>query len=124
SVAARDNSMKAEGFENLFCGGEAVGHGSVDGAITTGYLAGHNAARSAFKQGLLVLPTSLALGDIIAYTAERFKTEEGRNQRYVMSRGEYWQRMQKTGLYTDDVNEIRRRVEQAGILGIFASRLT
>lgn len=46
SVAERDNTMRIKGFANLFCGGEKsglfVGHTE---AITTGSLAGHNAAR-------------------------------------------------------------------------------
>ncbi len=46
SVAERDNTMRVKGFSNLFCGGEKsglfVGHTE---AITTGSLAGHNAAR-------------------------------------------------------------------------------
>jgi len=46
SVAERDDTMRVKGFENLFCGGEKsglfVGHTE---AISTGSLAGHNAAR-------------------------------------------------------------------------------
>ncbi len=123
SLAFRESSMKVEGFGNLFCAGEKAAHTSVDAAIVTGYLAGHNAARSAFKQGLLVLPASLALGDFIAYVTEGLKTEEGRDKAYAMSRGEYWERMQKTGLYTDDVKEIRSRVEKAGLLGVLSRKL-
>jgi len=37
-------------------------------------------------------------------------------------RGEYWERMQKAGLYTDDVRKIKRRVEEAGMLGILAKK--
>ncbi|MFC1968690.1 FAD-dependent oxidoreductase, partial [Chloroflexota bacterium] len=81
-MAFRDNSMKVEGFENLFCAGEKAGFTSVDAAITTGYLAGHNAARNAFNKEPLVLPTILALGDFIAHVTEGFKTEEGRNKSY------------------------------------------
>ncbi|MFC1967925.1 FAD-dependent oxidoreductase [Chloroflexota bacterium] len=123
SIAFRDNSMKVEGIENLFCAGEKAGHSSVDAAIATGYLAGHNAARVAFNQEPLVLPTSLALGDFIAYVTERFETEEGRNKPYIMSRGECWERIQKTGLYTDDLNELRSRVEKTGLLGVLSQKL-
>ena len=46
SVAERENTMLVKGFTNLFCGGEKsglfVGHTE---AISTGSLAGHNAAR-------------------------------------------------------------------------------
>ncbi|MFC1968580.1 FAD-dependent oxidoreductase, partial [Chloroflexota bacterium] len=123
SVAFRDNAMKADGFDNLFCGGEKAGHGSVDAAISTGYLAGYNAARTAFKQKPLVLPTSLALGDYIAYANKRFRTKEGRNSGYFMSWGEYWERMQKLGLYTDDADEIKGRVEKTGLTGILSNKL-
>lgn len=124
AIAVRDSAMKVKGFENLFCGGEKAGQSGVDGAMATGILAGHNAARNAFKLDPLVLPTSIALGDFIAYVAEKFKTAEGRNKLYAMSRGEYWERMQETGLYTQDVNEIRRRVEEAGMLGILSRKLS
>lgn len=122
SVAVRDNAMKAEGFDNLFCAGEKAGQGSVEGAIASGYLAGHNAARCAFKDELLVLPRSLALGNWVAFCTERFKTKEGANKGYGMSRGEYWERMQETGLYTEDVNEIKSRVEKAGLLEVLSRR--
>lgn len=123
AMAERDNSMKVEGFENLFCAGEKSGHTGIDPAIITGYLAGHNAARSAFKRELLVLPTSLAIGDWIAYVAERYKTEEGLKKNYQMSWGEYWERMQELGLYTDDVSQIKSRVEKAGLLGILSRKI-
>ncbi|MFC1968844.1 FAD-dependent oxidoreductase [Chloroflexota bacterium] len=123
-VAFRDNAMKVDGFDNLFCGGEKAGHGSVNAAISTGYLAGHNAARKAFKHEPLVLPNSLALGDYIAYANKRLRTKEGRTRGYFMARGEYWERMQKLGLYTDNVDEIRSRVEKSGILGVLSRRLT
>jgi len=123
-VAVRDSAMRAKGFENLFCGGEKAGHGSVEGAITSGTLAGHNAARSACKLEPLVLPLSMALGDFFAYTTEAFKTVAGRNKSYIMGFGEYWERMQKAGLYTDDVRKIKRRIEAAGLLGVLSKKLS
>ncbi len=124
AIAVRDSSMRVKGFENLFCGGEKAGHGSVEGAIMSGTLAGHNAARTAFKLDPLVLPLSIALGDLFAYSTEKAKTVEGRNKSYRMAFGEYWERMQRTGLYTDDVKKIKRRVEEAGMLGVFAKKLS
>ena len=123
AIAVRDSAMGARGFGNLFCGGEKAGYSSVGGAITSGLLAGHNAARSACEREPLGFPLSMALGDFFAYTTERFKTPEGRNVGYVMGRGEYWARMQQTGLYTDDVKKIKRRVEEAGMLGALAKKL-
>jgi hypothetical protein len=71
-----------------------------------------------------VLPLSIALGDFFAYTTERFKTGEGRNTGYHMGSGEYWARMQQMGLYTDDVKKIKRRVEEAGMLGVLAKKMS
>ncbi len=124
AIAVRDSAMRVKGFENLFCGGEKAGHSSVEGAIMSGTLAGHNSARNAFKQDLLVLPLSIALGDFFAYTTEKFKTVEGRNSGYHMGFGGYWERMQETGLYTADVKTIKRRVEEAGMLGVFSKKIS
>jgi len=123
SIAERDNSLKVEGFENLFCAGEKSGLAGVSGAIISGYLAGHNAARTAFKQELLVLPTSLATGDWMAYVTERYKTEEALKEPHSMAWGEYWERMQKLGLYTDDVSQIKSRVEKTGLAGILSRKM-
>ncbi len=123
-LAFRDSAMKVKDFENLFCGGEKAGHGSVEGAITSGTLAGHNAARSACQMEPLVLPESMALGDFFAYTTEEFKSPAGRDKPYHMGFGEYWERMQRTGLYTGDVEKIKRRVKEAGMLDILAKKLS
>ncbi len=123
-IAERDVSLKVKGFENIFCGGEKSGQTSVDGAIITGYLAGHNAARQAYGwDELLVLPRSLAIGDFMAFVTEKFETGEGLKVVYRMARGEYWERMQQIGLYTEDVDLIRRRVEEAGLAGVLARPL-
>ena len=70
SVAERDDSLKVSGVGNLFCGGEKaglfVGHTE---AISTGSLAGHNAVRFVRGMKSLVLPTGLAIGDIISFTS-------------------------------------------------------
>ncbi len=124
AIAFRDSTMRVTGFENLFCGGEKAGHSSVEGAIMSGTLAGHNSARNAFKRDPLALPLSTALGDYFAYTTEKFKTADGRNGSYVMGFGGYWEWMLQTGLYTDDVKTIKRRVEEAGMLGVFAQKLS
>jgi hypothetical protein len=123
AIAVRDYALRAEGIENLFCGGEKAGHESVDGAIITGYLAGHNAVRQARRREPLVIPRSLAIGDWLAYSRERWQTEEGRKTCYWMSRWEYWERMKSTGLYTEDLGEIRKRVEEAGLVGVLAEEV-
>jgi len=129
SIAERDNTMRVKGFENLFCGGEKsglfVGHTE---AITTGSLAGHNAARWLASQhlthaGLLRMPRSIAAGDLIAYGNEKIKTEAGLRNRYTFAGDEFFARMQSQGLYTTDVDLIRQRIETAGLLGVYDSKL-
>ena len=64
SVAPRTNDMKVVEVDNLFCAGEKsglfVGHTK---AICTGALAGHNAVRLMMGMPLLILPSSIAIGD-------------------------------------------------------------
>jgi len=124
AMAFRDAAMQVTGFENLFCGGNKAGYSSVDGVIASGILAGHNAARNACKLDPLVLPASIALGDFFAYVTEKFETVDGRKNGYHMGFGEYWKRMQQTGLYTDDVKKIKHRVVEAGMLGIFSKKIS
>jgi hypothetical protein len=123
SIAKRDVALKVKGFANLFCAGEKSGQPSVAGAIITGNLAGHNAARIALGREHLVLPRTLAIGDFMAFVAEKFSTGEIFRASYVMARGEYWERMQKMGLYIEDIVTIRRRVEESGLVGVLANRV-
>ena len=124
AMSPRDNFLKVEGVDNLFCGGEKagllVGHTE---AIATGTLAGHNAVRYAAGKPLLELATSLAVGDAIAYVREQMQTEEGLMQKYTFSGSVYFDRMKELGLYTTDVNAIRERVKKAGLGDVFAPKV-
>lgn len=124
ALAPRDNALKVEGLDNVFCGGEKagllVGHTE---AIVTGALAGHNAVRFALGRELLELPTDLAIGDAIAHVKEQMETEEGMGKKYTFSGSVYFNRMKDLGLYTTDIAEIRARVEKAGLTGVFAGKL-
>jgi hypothetical protein len=122
-IAVTDETLKVPGMDNLFCGGEKANLGSVGTATTSGYLAGHNAARMAFGKEPLILPRTLALGHFFAYAIEKRKTAEGRQKGINVGRGEYWEEIQHNGLYTDDVGKIKRRVEEAGLLGVLAKKL-
>ncbi|MEW6399868.1 MAG: FAD-dependent oxidoreductase [Bacillota bacterium] len=122
AMSPHDEALKVEGVTNLFCGGEkagpVVGHSE---AICTGTLAGHNAARRAQGLPLLVLPTSLAVGDAIAQVTERMRgPEEGLTEKYTFSGSVYFARMKALGLYTTDRMQIRQRVRQAGLEGVFS----
>lgn len=124
SVAPRTNDLKVEGVDNLFCAGEKsglfVGHTE---AICTGSLAGHNAVRLAMGLPLLILPASIAIGDIISYDNEKAKTREGRKNRYTFAGAGYFKRMVDQGLYTLDKEEIAARVKKVNLDNVFAQKL-
>ncbi|MDU1315386.1 MAG: FAD-dependent oxidoreductase [Clostridium septicum] len=124
SVAPRTNDLKVDGVDNLFCAGEKsglfVGHTE---AICTGSLAGHNAVRLAMGVPLLILPASIAIGDIISYANEKAKTREGRKNRYTFAGAEYFKRMVDEGLYTLDKEEIAARVRKVNLDNVFLQKL-
>ncbi|MBZ9684815.1 FAD-dependent oxidoreductase [Clostridium estertheticum] len=124
SIAPREDSMKVIGLDNLFCGGEKsglfIGHTE---AMITGSLAGHNAVKHYLGLPLLILPRSLAAGDIIAYGNEKIKTTEGRRNRYTFAGAEYFKRMQELGLYILDTDEIKQKVENLNLTNIFNQKL-
>lgn len=124
SVAQRNNAMKAEGIENMFCGGEKsgffVGHTE---AITTGSLAGYNAARLLKGLRLLELPRQIAVGDLISYANEMLKTENGLMTRYTFAGAEYFARMKEKNLYTTDKQEIEKRISRYDLQGIYLQRI-
>ena len=121
ALSPRDDQMKVEGLDNLFCAGEKagllVGHTE---AICTGTLAGYNAARQALGRPLVTIPRTTAVGEAIAFVREQMQTEEGMTKKYTFSGAVYFERMRELGTYTTDVELIRRRVEEAGFTGVFA----
>lgn len=124
SVAPRTDDMKVKGIDNLFCAGEKaglfVGHTE---AICTGSLAGHNSVRCALGIPMLILPRSIAIGDIIAYANYKMMTVEGRRNRYTFAGAEYFKRMQEQGLYTTDIKEIKARIDKLNLTGILEEQL-
>jgi hypothetical protein len=120
-MAPRDDDLKVIGVKNLFCAGEKagllVGHTE---AIVTGTLAGYNAARFGAGRNLLYFPDTLAVGDAIAHVRTRMETEEGLGYKYTFSGSVYFDRMRAKDLYTVDIAKIRKRVEEAGLTGIFS----
>lgn len=122
-MAPRDDALKVEGIDNLFCGGEKagllVGHTE---AIVTGVLAGYNAVRCIRKERPLVFPDTLAVGDAIRHVRLQMATEEGLGYKYTFSGSVYFERMKAKGLYSTDVTAIEERVEKAGLTGVFSSR--
>lgn len=124
SVAPRTNDLKVTGVDNLFCAGEKsglfVGHTE---AICTGTLAGHNAVRLGLGIPLLILPSSISIGDIITYANDRAETREGRKDRYTFAGAIYFKRMQELGLYTTDIEAIKQRVKKVNLDNIFNEKL-
>lgn len=124
SVAPRENNMKVAGLNNLFCAGEKsglfVGHTE---AICTGSLAGHNAVRWYLGMPLLILPRSIAIGDLLAYESEMTNTVEGKRKRYTFAGAGYFNRMKEFGLYSIDSEEISNRVKKANLENVFAQKL-
>lgn len=124
SVAPRRDSMKVKGIDNLFCAGEKsglfVGHTE---AMCTGALAGHNAVRHLLGMPLLILPRTLAIGDLISYANFKMATKEGRRKRYTFAGADYFERMKNTGLYSTDNQDIMKRVEKVNLLGIMEEKM-
>lgn len=124
SVAPRTNDMKVVGVDNLLCAGEKsglfVGHTE---AICTGTLAGHNAVRLIMGMPLLILPNSLAIGDIISYENSESQTREGRKVRYTFAGAGYFKRMKDLGLYTMDIKDIKSRIDRVNLTDIFNEKL-
>ena len=124
AVGERDEFMRARGFENLFLGGEKsgffVGHTE---AITTGSLAGYNAAVTAAGGHLLELPDSLATGDLIKYAQDALTEENALQRRFTFAGGEYFRRMEEKGLYSTDPKKIKKRVKEAGLENIYNKAL-
>lgn len=120
ALSPRDNTLKVEGVTNLFCAGEKagllVGHTE---AIVTGTLAGYNAVQYGREKDLLELPTQLAVGDAIDHVRQQMQTPEGITKKFTFSGSVYFQRMLELGLYTTDVEEIKKRVATAKLAGIF-----
>ncbi len=121
AMAPRDNYLKVEGAENLFCCGEKagllVGHTE---AIVTGTLAGHNSVRYALGKELLAIPEGLATGDAISYVKEEMSKPEGMTKKYTFSGSVYFERMKDLNLYNIDSAQISKRVEECGMKNIFA----
>lgn len=120
SVGVRDEYMRARGSDNLFLGGEKSGFfiGHTE-AISTGSLAGYNAARQAFGKPMLRLPESLAIGDLLSFANKVLEEEDCLDRRFTFAGGEYFKRMKDRGLYLTDPKAVRKIVDSEGLLDIY-----
>lgn len=119
-VGVRDEYMRARGSDNLFLGGEKSGFfiGHTE-AISTGSLAGYNAARQAFGKPMLRLPESIAIGDLLSFANKVLEEEDCLDRRFTFAGGEYFQRMKDRGLYLTDPKAVRKIVDSEGLLDIY-----
>lgn len=119
-MAPRNDALKVEEVENLFCAGEKagllVGHTE---AICTGTLAGYNAVRHLRNEKPLVLPALLAVGEAIQFVNNEMRVEGKLGLKYTFSGSVLLEKMKSLELYTTDVREIENRVDAAGLQGIF-----
>lgn len=124
SVAERDNNMRVIGIENMLCGGEKsglfVGHTE---AISTGTLAGYNAARYLKGMKPLELPPQLAVGDLISYANKKLATKDGLMTRYTFAGAEFFERMKEKGLYSIDPKVVEKRVKKYDLANIYKEPL-
>lgn len=126
AVSRRDNALRVEGVENLFCGGEKagtyVGHSE---AICTGSLAGHNAARFTKDMEPFMLPAEkTVLGGLIALANKKMQ-EEGDDlmERYTFAGGIIFEWMKEKDLYTTDTEKVKERIEKLGLTDFFSRPL-
>lgn len=123
SLNPRENSLRAKGFVNLFIAGEKAGQTGIAEVISTGILAGNNAARVAFGKEPVELPRSTAIGDIIAVRGENMAKSEDLRVPFSMAHGVYFERMKSLGLYSTDPAAIHKRIAGLGLAGIFSQKL-
>jgi hypothetical protein len=121
-MAPRDDALKVEGIENLFCAGEKagllVGHTE---AICTGTLAGYNAVKHIRREKPLVLSDALAVGDAISFVRRQMQEEGVLSLKYTFSGSVYFDRMQARNLYTTNAKAIRERVAASSLEGVFSA---
>ncbi len=128
SITPRQNTLLATGALNLFVAGEkagvCVGHTE---AIVTGALAGRNASLLAQSKPLETIPEALATGDFIKFSGidqagnPIVNGGYGLKASHTFAGSVYFERMKGLGLYTTDVESIRKRVRDARMEGIFRS---
>jgi len=124
SVTERDDYMKVNQTENLFCGGEKAGFfvGHTE-AISTGSPAGHNAVRFLAGKPQLKLPEEITVGDLITFVRKKLEEHNDNEGRYTFAGSTYFDRMKEKGLYSVKREEIEKRIKVHGLLGIYDEKI-
>lgn len=124
AMAPRDDALKVEGIQNLFCAGEKagllVGHTE---AIVTGSIAGLNAARFSSGYKPVIVPESLSIGAAITFVRTQMATNEGKGKKYTFSGSVLFEYMKERNLYTKDLGQIKKNVERTDLQEIIAEQL-
>jgi len=123
ALTPRDDTLSVPGIENLFVASEKLGVNGVPEVIITGVLAGHNAVRRAAGRVPLVLSKTTMMGAFIAFINERWNTEEGLTRRFCLWRGPFFQKAKEAGLYAEDKNVLRSRIEKEGLEDVFSRKI-
>lgn len=72
---------------------------------------------------LLILPSSIAIGDLITYANEKARTREGRKDRYTFAGSVYFKRMQELNIYITDKDKIKQKIKKFNLDNIFSQKL-
>ena len=90
-------------MDNLFVAGDKAGHlmGIVE-AVASGNLAGYNATRMATGMDCVVMPANTVLGDLLAYTHDNWRSDEGLRTHFCCNQGPFLQKMRKEGTYVKE----------------------
>lgn len=119
-MSPRNDALKVDGIDNLFCAGEKagllVGHTE---AICTGTLAGFNAVKFVNGEKPLIIPESLCVGDAISHVRKQMMEKKEFGLKYTFSGSVYFERMKRLGMYTTDQALIAKKVKSAEVMGIF-----
>ncbi|MBU0971963.1 MAG: FAD-dependent oxidoreductase [Proteobacteria bacterium] len=123
-MSPRNDALKVDGLENLFCAGEKagllVGHTE---AICTGTLAGYNAVMSIKGAAPLILPPTVSVGDAITHVRKEMMEKGELGLKFTFSGSVYFERMKELGMYSTDRAEISKNVNAAGMKGVFKKRI-
>lgn len=114
AISPRNNQLKVNNIDNLFCCGEKanlVGHTE---AIITGVLAGYNASRLVENKSLLTLPLKTASGLAIS-----FSNNNNYNEKYTLSGSILYDKIKKNNLYTTKISKIKSRIIECNLYNIF-----
>lgn len=123
ALTPRGNALNVPSVDNLFVASEKLGINGVGEVTATGVVAGHNAVRKAASMDSLVLPGTTMLGAYIAYINEKWDTEEGLTRRFHLWTGPFFHRAKEIGLYTEDKDIVRSRIEKEGLVNVLARKI-